>query len=532
MAITKKVAPKKPKAIVAPPPVVPRLPTVPRRKGLSVLVENGRVHIRHMGDNTPSEPVRYWAELPADITAADLSKPVWNQIAKLGEFRGHAAGPFSLTGQIFDEIIRNFAEIDGSRIAFDFEHASEQDPSDGSIPSEGAPAQGWITQLENRGSDGLWGLVEWLEPARTYIKEKKYRGVSPAIRFNARHPVSGKNIGARLTSAALTNKPFLRGMAPLAARDDGSPQEVVQMGTFCYTANEYMPVLRAAMGLSPVATAREMSEHMARLREIYAAAGCNATAVLDGVDLGAAFKELRNALGMSFSSTYEEMFEIVEELIEEALENHVREFHPGQEPTESEFSDPKGPSPEGATMSDTVALSEAQGKIRNLEAQLLSDKQASEAKTAELNLQLSEARGKAEAAERELVTLRAEKAEREQADRVARVDEAFDTYKDQKHLSDADKESMMIVLIHNPGAFEKSYPRVSASERHLMRDLSGANEKPSDSPAIPPVTTQQSNLSAKGGEEMILLAANALAKEKGITLEDALVRVVASASKG
>src|SRR6185295_20424092 len=104
------------------------------------------------------------------------------------------------TPQTFEEICRNFVEVDRGQVAFDFEHASEMDPAEGAIPVEGAPAQGWIRRLENRGQAGLWGLVDWLEPARTYIRERKYRGLSPAIRFGSKPPETGKPIGARLTS--------------------------------------------------------------------------------------------------------------------------------------------------------------------------------------------------------------------------------------------------------------------------------------------------------------------------------------------
>ena len=101
---------------------------------------------------------------------------------------GHPAGSFALNPSVFADICRNFADVDRGQVAFDFEHASEMEPTDGTTLQVGAPAQGWIRQLDNRGLLGLWALVEWLEPARTYIREGKYRHVSPAIRFNARHP--------------------------------------------------------------------------------------------------------------------------------------------------------------------------------------------------------------------------------------------------------------------------------------------------------------------------------------------------------
>ena len=68
-------------------------------------------------------------------------------------------------------MVANFKATKNQRIPIDFEHASEQDPTLGTIPTDGAPAQGWIIDLQDRGAAGLWGLVEWLEPARTYVRE-------------------------------------------------------------------------------------------------------------------------------------------------------------------------------------------------------------------------------------------------------------------------------------------------------------------------------------------------------------------------
>ena len=150
--------------------------------------------------------------------------PVWNQIARVGQWSGHPSGPFQLTPAHFEEIVRNFRNTTNKRIPVDFEHASEQDPTKGEIPTLGAPAQGWIVDLDNRGAGGLWALIEWLEPARTYIRNGKYRFFSPTIRFGARDPVTGVR-GCRLSSGALTNQPFLDGLQPLAASARASRED-------------------------------------------------------------------------------------------------------------------------------------------------------------------------------------------------------------------------------------------------------------------------------------------------------------------
>jgi hypothetical protein len=202
----------------AAPDAVSVMPRGPYRKPAMTITydhpEHGKFEIRHMKDGT--DELRQVLEFSAG--AADGDGPVWNQISTRGSFKGHGAGEFSLDDTTLGDIVRNYSEIDGKHVSFDFEHASEGDATSGSIPVTGAPAQAWIKELKVQ-PDGLHALVEWLEPAKTYIREKKYKFVSPAIRFGARHPVSGKQIGARLTSVALTNQPFLRGLQPLAAKD-------------------------------------------------------------------------------------------------------------------------------------------------------------------------------------------------------------------------------------------------------------------------------------------------------------------------
>lgn len=149
--------------------------------------------------------------------------PIWIQVAKPGTFSGHVAGKFEMNAAVFAQIISNFESQVNKFIPVDFEHASEQHPTEGSIPHSGAPAQGWITKLELRADGNLWGLVQWGELARAYIKKGQYKFLSPAIVFGAKDRVTGKPVGARLSSVALTNNPFLDGMQPVAAKRTDAP---------------------------------------------------------------------------------------------------------------------------------------------------------------------------------------------------------------------------------------------------------------------------------------------------------------------
>jgi phage I-like protein len=140
------------------------------------------------------------------------------QIARPGDFKGHPQGGFVMDGETFAGIIRNFESSRNRRVPVDYEHATEMVSAPG-VLQHGAPAVGWVTSLEVRGDD-LWATVEWCDPAAVEaIRSGRYAYCSPAIVFGAIDPESGESIGARLTSVALTNRPFLDGMEPVTARD-------------------------------------------------------------------------------------------------------------------------------------------------------------------------------------------------------------------------------------------------------------------------------------------------------------------------
>lgn len=153
-----------------------------------------------------------------DGTAVTL---VWVMVAETGRWNGHSAGPFEMTSKTFDQIVTNF-EARGLPIQWDMEHASESESTSGTVPITGVPSQGWVHRLDNRGPAGLWALTEWLDTARDGIKAGRFAWCSPAVRFGCKDSVTGKDIGARLTSVAITGQPFLVGLEQLVAASDQS----------------------------------------------------------------------------------------------------------------------------------------------------------------------------------------------------------------------------------------------------------------------------------------------------------------------
>lgn len=165
----------------------------------------------------------------ADGGEAAVGHSTWNQIARIGVFKGHPQGAVEFTPQVFAEIIANFRATQNGEVPGDYEHTSERLPP--TVATDGVPAPFWVTDVATRNGDKeLWAKFSWVDPqAVRYVRAKQYRYVSPAVNFNARSRETGLPIGARLTSVALTNHPFLDGMQPIAASANGATGDALRV---------------------------------------------------------------------------------------------------------------------------------------------------------------------------------------------------------------------------------------------------------------------------------------------------------------
>ncbi len=103
-------------------------------------------------------------------------------------------------------------EEHGTDLPIDYEHQTLGGTY--SSPSGQAPAAGWIKGLESEPGVGLLARIEWTQQAQRMIASKEYRYLSPVavIRKQDRKLVA-------IHSAALTNKPAIRGMQPIVNRE-------------------------------------------------------------------------------------------------------------------------------------------------------------------------------------------------------------------------------------------------------------------------------------------------------------------------
>lgn len=134
-----------------------------------------------------------------------ISKPF--EILRVGEYkRGARNVPVSEVD--LDQAVANFNRWKsmGQEIPVDYDHAFAE--------SRQAPAAGWFASLIRKG-ESLWATVRWTKKAQEEIASEQYRFFSPEFTSEFRSE-TGEEEGFTVLAGALTNRPFLRGMTPVA----------------------------------------------------------------------------------------------------------------------------------------------------------------------------------------------------------------------------------------------------------------------------------------------------------------------------
>lgn len=427
---------------------------------------------------------------------AETNKRVWNQLALAGSFRGHPAGPFAMTAETFKQIESNFVK-DGIPIPFDFDHEIENTNNPGRALGQ-VPAAGWIHSVSARG-DKLFGEVEWLPETRSKILSGSYKFISPAIRFGAKDPKSGLDVGAKLSSAAITNKPFLRDLPQIKASDGGTTTflcseitgpELVELaaasGGYAMHQNQFLPAFRRMLGMDDLSSPGDMLDKVDRLSELCDMADGDPSATVEGVNLGNYIPVMRQFMAMPANTTLGELLEAVTEMIGSTIDCD------DDDSTGVDMADtvsveaqipttPKAPVitvQETINMSDvTITLADHEAKVTAAVATAVSTEVAKA--TAPFTLQLTDVKASLATVmsektelEAKIVTLNDEIKKRDIAVTNARVEEAFETYKEVKKLSENDKKAMPLVLASDPVLFDSLYPKLSPSKAVLLRTLS------------------------------------------------------------
>lgn len=153
--------------------------------------------------------------------AADGPARTWIQVLRVGKFWSPRYKDFSVTKSTLSKMVENFLTVTPkapTELPLDYNHGTNRPET-----VEQGKAAGWIKSLELR-ADGteLWADVALTAEAAELVRNEEYRFVSATFEFDHTHTDGEdrqKKIGPTLMAAALTNTPFVEGMAPVSLSD-------------------------------------------------------------------------------------------------------------------------------------------------------------------------------------------------------------------------------------------------------------------------------------------------------------------------
>lgn len=147
----------------------------------------------------------------------DLKVPEVIQLLRTGSFED-----LDITKEILSNLKKNFDEkvrgYDDGKLPIDYFHENEK------------IAAGWIQSL-TISADGteLWAEVKWTPGGAKKISEGELRYVSVEFSFDYKDNESGKKFGPTLFGAGLTNRPYVKSMAPIVEFSENKNKEKLKM---------------------------------------------------------------------------------------------------------------------------------------------------------------------------------------------------------------------------------------------------------------------------------------------------------------
>lgn len=175
-----------------------------------------------LDEGQTSEAYSFCIDL-GEIQLGEVENPKWIQATRIGVFQHPQYGKLDFRLNVLQEYVSNFrAGVRGQDLNIDFGHEEFRDD-----------AAGWVKDVEVRTSEpeaahnGLWYLVEWTEEGLRQLANKAYRYFSADYNLIWKDP-SGKVHKHVLNGGALTNRPYVKGMKPIALSElDTSERQIM-----------------------------------------------------------------------------------------------------------------------------------------------------------------------------------------------------------------------------------------------------------------------------------------------------------------
>jgi predicted nucleic acid-binding Zn-ribbon protein len=147
------------------------------------------------------------------------NKGSWIQILRFGRWNHPVYGPVEVNTKTFQDLIHNFKEnVRGIDIAIDTEHKEDKG------------AVGWIKNLEQRGKT-LWAFVDWTIKGVQLIGDEIYKYVSAEFSPKYEDPETRQKFENVLVATTVTNRPFIKHMAPIMLSEGFDFSELVEDGS-------------------------------------------------------------------------------------------------------------------------------------------------------------------------------------------------------------------------------------------------------------------------------------------------------------
>jgi phage I-like protein/cation transport regulator ChaB len=151
------------------------------------------------------ELIHYFTKLSLSETNSDI------EIMRTGSWSHPKYGDFQITEDNLNGFIKSFDEnVRGIQIAIDLEH--------GETSHKGA-AIGWIKSLK-KDNKRLLAEIEWTNFGKDMVQSKQYKYFSPEFVFQYTDLESNKKFNNVLMGGSLTNKPFIKNMAPVLLSEE------------------------------------------------------------------------------------------------------------------------------------------------------------------------------------------------------------------------------------------------------------------------------------------------------------------------
>lgn len=138
----------------------------------------------------------------------DGSLPTEIQVLPVGKWNTLPYGPFEVTLGHVQEMIRNFERGTRKAVPIDVDH-------------DGGKAAGWIEQLIDKGTDGLYAMVRWTTYGQELLQNEIYKLFSPEFSLSYVDPEYSTDHGAVFIAGSLTNRPLFKELKSITASEEG-----------------------------------------------------------------------------------------------------------------------------------------------------------------------------------------------------------------------------------------------------------------------------------------------------------------------